>query len=86
MAAAIWTVRKLVSNKIDIVDGIETVMINDDDGDTEAVVLADTHAAVIAAGHQIPPAGYFDTADLTLTDMSTDEDMLMMGKRLEVIA
>ncbi len=88
MAAAIWIVRKLVSNKVDIVDGIETVMINDDDLDSEATVLADTHAAVIVAGHQIPPSGYFDTAVLALAagQLDTDEDMIMMGKRLEVIA
>lgn len=86
MAAAVWTVRKLPSNKIDIVNGIETVIVNNDDGDSEATVLADTHAAVIAAGYPIPPSGYFDSADLTLTDMSTDEDMLIMGKRVEVIA
>jgi len=88
MAAAIWIVRKLTSDKQLIIDGIETVFVNQDDADTEATVLSDLHTAIIAAGHDIPAAGYFNTADLALsaTNLDTDEDMVLCGKREEVLA
>jgi len=87
MAAAIWIVRKATDDKVAIVDGIETVIINDDDLDSEATVLADTEAAVIAAGHAIA-SGYFSTAVLALAagQLDTDEDFIAVGKRIEVIA
>ncbi len=87
MAAAIWLVRKLPSNKRDTIDGIDTVWINDDDVDSEATVLTDTIAALVAAGHQIP-AGYFDTADLALGagQLDTDLDLVIGSNRREVIA
>jgi hypothetical protein len=87
MVAAIWIVRKATDDKVAVVDGIETVIINDDSVDTEATVLADTEAAVIAAGHAIS-SGYFSTAALALAagQLDTDEDFIAVGKRIEVIA
>lgn len=85
MVAAVWIVRKLVNNKQDIIDGIETVVVNNDDGDSEAVTLAAVEAALVALGHPVP-SGYFDSADLALTDMSTDMDLIAAGKRVESIA
>lgn len=87
MAAAIWIVR---ANKPPhtLIDGIDVVFINDDNLDSEATVLADTHAAVIAAGHAIPAAGYFSAAALALGvgELDTDLDMVIAKERVEVIA
>ena len=87
MVAAIWLVRKLDSNKQETINGITTVFINDDNADSEAVVLADTEAALVAAGHDIP-TGYFDSADLALAagQMDADGDLVASGCRVEVIA
>ena len=87
MVAAIWIVRKDPDDKVAGINGIETGVINDDDADSGATVLADTEAAVIAAGHPIG-SGYFSSADLALGSgqLDTDEDMILCGKRVEVIA
>lgn len=87
MAAAIWIVRANQEPHT-LVDGIDTVFINDDNLDSEATVLADTHAAVIAAGHAIPASGYFSTAALALGvgEMDADLDMVIGSDRREVIA
>lgn len=80
MVAAIWIVRKLTTDKKDVFNGIETVVFNNDSVDTEAVTLA------AAATLLSLPTGYFDTAVLALTDMSTDQDLVACGERLEIIA
>lgn len=86
MAAAIWIVRSNKHPKA-LVDGIDTVFINDDDLDSEATVLADAQAAVLAAGHAIPD-NYFDSAALALAvgQLDADGDMVICSDRQEVIA
>lgn len=87
MAAALWIVRKLVSNKTDIIDGIEVVVINSDDLDSEATVLTGAEVALVAAGHAIP-TGYFDVAVLGLaaTQLDTDQDLIAMGPSINILA
>lgn len=85
MAAAIWIVRHLPDPTRAVINGIETVFVNEDDADPEATVLAATLATLVAAGHPLG-TGYFDSAVLALTAMSTDEDLVASGKRIELIA
>jgi hypothetical protein len=87
VAAAIWIVRKSTNNRADTIDGIETVIINNDDLDNEATTLAGAEAALQTAGYDIP-SGYFDTAALALSagQLDTDQDLVAMGERLEIIA
>lgn len=87
MAAALWIVRKLTDNKADIIDGIEVVVINNDNLDSEAVTITGAEAALVAAGHAIP-TGYFDTAVLGLaaTQLDTDQDLIAMGPSIDIIA
>jgi hypothetical protein len=87
VAAAIWIVRKSTNNRADTIDGIETVIINNDNLDNEATTLADTEAALQAAGYDIP-TGYFDSADLALSagQLDADGDLVAVGKRIEIIA
>ena len=87
MAAAIWIVRRSTDNRTDVIDGIETVVINNDDLDNEATTIAGAEAALQAAGYAIPD-GYFDSADLALAagQLDTDQDLIAMGERLEIIA
>lgn len=87
MAAAIWIVRKSTTNKAETIDGIETVIINNDSLDNEATTIAGAEAALQAAGYDIPD-GYFDTAALALAagQLDTDQDLVAMGERIEIIA
>ena len=88
MVATVFIVRKAVSDKETLIDGITTVIINSDDTDTEAAVLTAAEAALVTAGHPIP-TGYFNTADQwdAAGQIDTDDDMLIFGPgREEVIA
>lgn len=87
MAAALWIVRRSTDNKTDVIDGIETVIINNDDLDNEATTIAGAEAALVAAGYPIP-TGYFDSAALwnAAGQLDTDQDLIAMGGRLEIIA
>ena len=87
MAAALWIVRRATTNKTDVIDGIETVIINNDDGDNEATTIADAEAALVAAGYPIPD-GYFDSAAVWSASgqLDSDGDLIAMGQRIEVIA
>lgn len=87
MVAAIFIVRRLTSNKTDMINNIDTVVVNNDDADIEALVITNTIATLVAAGHQIP-AGYFDTAEEALSagNLDTEFDLIMGSNRREVIA
>jgi len=64
-----------------IINGIHAVLINSDDGGTDAQIIAEAEAQVVAGGHPIP-SGYFDTVaavgDLTSGPLPTDEDTLII--------
>lgn len=88
MVATVFIVRKDVSDRETIINGITTVVMNADDAETEADVLTATEAALVAVGHPIP-AGYFNSADQwdASGQIDTDEDLLIFGpNREEVIA
>jgi len=88
MVATVFIVRKIPSDKETIINGITTVIVNEDSLDSEATVLAATEAALVAAGHPIP-TGYFNSADQwnVAGQIDTDEDKLIFGpERQEIIA
>ena len=87
MAATLWIVRRLDSNTSPVVDGVTTVIINDDDTTLEADVLTATVAAVQAGGIAVPD-GYFDTADIwsAAGQLDADGDLIAFDQRAEVIA
>jgi hypothetical protein len=88
MAAAIWLVRTGAGQK-NLVQGITRAVINSDDANTEADVIAD--ATAVAQGLGLPINGtYFDSADLILAagQMDADQDAILFGGdgAIEVIA
>jgi len=64
----------------DLIDGIHTVLGNYDDGSTDAEIIADATAKVIAAGHDIP-SNYFDTVTAVVTLLPDDTDTHIVGPR-----
>jgi len=87
MVAAIWLVRKNPDPTRPVINGIETVVCNADDGGDEATTIAEVVAVLVAEGHPLT-AAYFDSADLALASgqLDTDEDLVACGERIEVIA
>lgn len=86
MAEALYlvTVAAPEAPQRDILDGIHAVLINKDDAQTDAQIIASAEAKVIAMGHNIP-AGYFDTVqaigDLTSGPLPADTDAMLIGPR-----
>lgn len=88
MAEALFLVERTVPENMNDRDGIRAVIINNDDGDTDAQVIAAAIAAVNAAlpaDADVPddklPAGYFDTVNeisdlVTAGSLRTDQDFL----------
>lgn len=87
MAAAIWLVRAN-QHPNNLIDGIDSMIINNDDLDTEATTLTQAHAKAIAMGHALPAEGYFTTAALALGvgEMDADQDAVIFQAREEGIA
>tara|TARA_R110000824_G_scaffold396286_2_gene597651 strand:- start:327 stop:608 length:282 start_codon:yes stop_codon:yes gene_type:complete len=60
MAETLFLVNKGSQVGATFVNEINACLINSDDGDTDAVVIAAAEAQCVAAGHAVP-GGYFDT-------------------------
>lgn len=82
MAEAYWTVTRSVPEEpqVGLINGIHTVIINADDGSTEAEAIADAETAMQAEGIPIPD-GYFDSAVLLTTTLPDDTDLLIVNPR-----
>lgn len=85
MAETLFLVERTAYPVADDRDGVRAVVINEDDGQTNAQIIAATIAALNAAlpsdGEALFPAGYFDTvtniSDLvTAGALRTDGDFL----------
>ncbi len=93
MAAQIYLVTKAQSQQPEqtLIDGIYAMLINADDGSSDAVNIAEAVATAVAAGHPLH-SGYFDTIQLigppTLGIMTTNEDAILFLPRskVEIIA
>lgn len=87
MAATLWIVRKADDDNFPVVDGITTVIVNDDDAETEANVLTATEALAVAAGIDLP-SGYFSTAAIWSASgqLDADGDAIFFDERLEAIS
>lgn len=68
MAEALWLVVKASPEAPanTVIDGIHAVLINKDDGQTEAQVIAAAEAKLVAAHHPVK-SGYFTNAYLAAT-------------------
>lgn len=90
MAEALFLVERTAQTDNNVRDAIKTVVINSDDGKTDAQIIADAVAAVNAAlpadadaASNKLPDGYFDTvstlSDLTSGPLATDQDFMTFG-------
>ena len=80
MVARLTLIEKDMAEGSEIIDEIYAVLINADDGDTDADIAGFAIASLIVAGHDIPPT-YFDGATQTHTItagglLAADEDIL----------
>lgn len=69
-----------------LTDGVSAVLINHDDGDTDAQIIAAAATQCRAAGHHdIPDVGYFATVqqvdDLVAGPLKDAEDAMIFGGR-----
>ena len=78
MAEGLFLVERTLRPDNNVRDGIQAVIINNDDGDTDAQHIA---AAILAVNTALPstaedklPAGYFDTVN-ELSDLVTTGDL-----------
>jgi len=86
MAEALYLVTKSASNdpSATLIDGIHAVLINSDDGGSDAQIITEAETAVQGHGHAIPD-GYFDTVsavgDLTSGPLPDDTDIMIFHPR-----
>lgn len=87
MAATVWIVRKASTSKSPVINGLTTMILNNDNLDNEATTLADAQSAAEAAGYDLPP-NYFDTAAQwdAVGQIDADGDAILFGDRLEAIS
>lgn len=73
MAEGLYLVERTGIQDMNDVDAIRAVLINNDDGDTDAEIITAAELAVNTAGGNLP-AGYFDTVNL-VSDLVTTGDL-----------
>lgn len=82
MALQVYLISKAHGAGNKYVNGVSRVLVNNDDGDADAVKIANAEAAVVAAGMPIP-SGYFDSVELigppTAGIMTTEGDIVIFG-------
>ena len=91
MAEALFLVRKTVSGGAQLVNGVVSVLVNDDTADSLTLHIASAVAACNAVfpkdadGSDPYPVGYFDTADevsdLTSGILKDDTDAIVFTER-----
>lgn len=81
MAAALYLVSKTHAEKPveNLVNGLQAIIINADNGHTSAEIIAEAEVVVKAAGHAIR-SGYFDTVT-ALSTLDADHDYLLILPR-----
>ena len=100
MVEGLFLVRRTSQGVNDDRNQVRAVLINNDDGDADAVIIANAIAALNAAqpvgdgftaGEPVYPAGYFDEvvdiddlAGTTEENLRTDQDFIAFGS--EVVA
>jgi hypothetical protein len=84
MAETLFLVWKAEAPGVSHVNDISSVLINCDDADTDAVVIANAVAQCVAGGHAVPD-DYFsdvlDLGDLTTGALKDDNDAYVFGGR-----
>ena len=85
MAEGLYLVQRTGAVDANDIDGVRNVVMNNDDGDTDADIITAAIAALnTAAGVSKFPAGYFDTVNeisdlVTAGDLRTDQDFIAFG-------
>lgn len=83
MALQIHLIKKAHGGGDEFIDGVTHVLFNNDDGDADAVIIANAEAACRSAGYALPDSGYFDTVELigppTGGIMTTELDIVILG-------
>lgn len=87
MVARLTLIEKDLSEGSEIINGVYAILINADDGDTDAVIIAEAIASAAVLGHALPD-DYFDNGTITHTItagglLAADEDSLIFGPTLE---
>ena len=81
MAEALYLVTKAPSAGRTLVNNVHAVLINKDDGQTDAQIIADAVAQCVAGGHPLP-TGYFDVvskvSDLAAGALKDNKDCLVV--------
>lgn len=85
MAEALYLVERTTAVDGNDVDGIRSVLINNDDGDSDALIITAAESAVNTAGGALP-AGYFDTVNkvsdlVTAGDLRTAQDFIAFPEK-----
>lgn len=86
MAAGIFLVTKSGAEQPDntIINDLHVMVVNADDGDSDAVIIAEAITVAVAAGHPIQ-SGYFNTVEQlgapTGGIMTTDLDAIILLRR-----
>lgn len=81
MALQIHLIKKAHGGGDGFIDGVTHVLFNNDDGDADAVIIANAETACRSAGFALPDSGYFDTVELvgppTAGIMTTELDIIV---------
>lgn len=98
MAEGLFLVRRTTQGVNDDRNRVREVLINEDDAQTDAQIIAATIAALNAqfttgdgfsSGEDVYPAGYFDTVvnidDLTSGPLATDGDFIAFPPRVAAV-
>lgn len=86
MAAGIFYVSKLnaANPTYKYINDVHAMIVNADDGDSDAVIIAEAITAGVALGHKLPD-GYFNTVEQlgvpTSGIMTTDLDAIVLLRR-----
>lgn len=96
MAEALYLVRRTTQGVNDDRNRVREVIVNNDDGDSDATIIANV-VALLNTAHPVEsgaepvyPAGYFDTvnqiSDLTTSgDLRTDGDFIAFPPRVAAV-
>ena len=89
MAEALYLVERTTAVDGNDIDGVRSVLINNDDGDADADIIIAAVAALNAASGATGkfPAGYLDTVNevsdlVTAGDLRTDQDFIAFPEKV----
>jgi hypothetical protein len=92
MAEALFLVRRTSQGVNDDRNRVREVLVNNDDGDADAVIMQNVvdllNVAHPAGGEAVYPVGYFDTVEVVAVSsgpLSTDGDFIAYSPRVAAV-